>query len=406
MLRIAGMLLLSIAALAEDYSIDSVSMYSGGGASINGNMILVGLIQSPPPATASVSDYVIVGQFLSVAAPLYEAVPEPAPLVETLYVSNASDLTITKFTTDGISSLFASTAPGTPYGLAFDRAGNLYVAVSGDKILRFTPEGAQSVFAETNLVTPTGLAFDGAGNLYVANNGDSTIAKFTPEGVGSVLAASGLARPSGLAFDGAGNLYVANGSSRIMKFTPEGVGSLFATTGAYPTGLAFDGTGNLYAANYHGYNIQKFTPEGSSSVFASILNSPWGLAFDRAGNLYVANSGNSIQKFKRDGTGSVFADTGLHSPTFIAFTHLPTGGGTPPTELRITTPERVGNELRVILSSLAGRHFEIESLTDLADPKWDTFPASTISSADGTVQITLPIRLDRSHQFYRVRLLP
>ena len=240
----------------------------------------------------------------------------PPPAVETLYAANGSDKTITKFTTNGVSSLFASTGPSTPLGLAFDTAGNLYAAVSGDKILKFTPEGAQSVFADTLLVTPAGLAVDGAGNLYVANNGNHTIAKFTSAGVGSIFAASGLTGPTGLAFDGAGNLYVANGNSRIMKFTPEGVGSFFAETGLYPTGLAFDRAGNLYAALAGGYSIQKFTPEGVSSVFASSgLNATWGLAFDSAGNLYAANSGdNTIQKFKPDGTGSLFRRHRLAQP--------------------------------------------------------------------------------------------
>ena len=56
---------------------------------------------------------------------------------------------------------------------------------------------------------PDGLAFDAAGNLYVANSGNDTVSEVTPAGVVSTFA-SGFNFPDGLAFDAAGNLYVAN----------------------------------------------------------------------------------------------------------------------------------------------------------------------------------------------------
>ena len=56
---------------------------------------------------------------------------------------------------------------------------------------------------------PVGLAFDAAGNLYVANYGNSTVSEVTPAGLVSTFA-SGFEQPYGLAFDAAGNLYVAN----------------------------------------------------------------------------------------------------------------------------------------------------------------------------------------------------
>ena len=65
----------------------------------------------------------------------------------------------------------------------------------------------------------------------------------------------------------------------------------------------------------------KFTPGGVGSVFASTgLSTPTGLAFDASDNLYVANFGNStIAKFTPGGVGSVFANTGLLNPVNLAF---------------------------------------------------------------------------------------
>jgi hypothetical protein len=49
-----------------------------------------------------------------------------------------------------------------------------------------------------------------------------------------------------------------------------------------------------------------------------------GLAFDSAGNLYAANgNNNTIEEFTPGGVGSVFANTGLSQPTFLAFAPIP-----------------------------------------------------------------------------------
>jgi DNA-binding beta-propeller fold protein YncE len=80
---------------------------------------------------------------------------------------------------------------------------------------------------------PVGLAFDRAGNLFVstgANPGSGTIFKFTPNGTESTFA-MGLNNPRGLAFNRGGNLFVAEiiqtGPGDILRFTPSGIGTVF-----------------------------------------------------------------------------------------------------------------------------------------------------------------------------------
>jgi sugar lactone lactonase YvrE len=130
-----------------------------------------------------------------------------------------------------------------PVGLAFDRAGNLFVADGSGNIYEFTPGGTRSTFA--SCLSPTSLAFDIAGNLFEGDwgGGQSTISgsiyEFTPGGTQSTFA-SGLENPVGLAFDRAGNLFVADGSGNIYEFTPGGTRSTFAS-GLEPVGLAFQG---------------------------------------------------------------------------------------------------------------------------------------------------------------------
>jgi DNA-binding beta-propeller fold protein YncE len=131
------------------------------------------------------------------------------------------------------------------------------------------------------------LAFDNAGNLYVASEVGNTIEKFTPGGVGTVFASyPSIYAPQGLAFDSAGNLYAASVNYHaVEKFTPSGVGSDFVTGLSAPLSLAFDSAGNLYVASesagMQSWNkIDKFAPDGTYlGLFASsTLNAPYYMA--------------------------------------------------------------------------------------------------------------------------------
>jgi sugar lactone lactonase YvrE len=78
---------------------------------------------------------------------------------------------VTRFDDDGEPTVFYR-GLGRPQGLAFDRAGNLYVAASlrGRRgIVRISPDGgrAEIVVAGMNLV---GLAFSARGEMVVATN--------------------------------------------------------------------------------------------------------------------------------------------------------------------------------------------------------------------------------------------
>ena len=80
----------------------------------------------------------------------------------------------------------------------------------------------ETTFATTGLSNPGALAFDAAGNLYVANYNSNTIEKFTPGGVGSVFASTLLNGAASLAFDAAGNLYASNTKTTPSCDSPPG----------------------------------------------------------------------------------------------------------------------------------------------------------------------------------------
>ncbi|MDO8414123.1 MAG: hypothetical protein Q7S51_10080 [Gallionellaceae bacterium] len=190
-----------------------------------------------------------------------------------------------------------------PEGLTSDSAGNLYVVDRGNNTIRkITTAGLVSTFAGTagvfgssdgsgtaaRFTSPYGLARDNAGNLYVADTGNSTIRKITTAGVVSTLAGmagmvgssdgSGAAarfeNPYGITSDGVGNLYVADtGNSTIRKITATGAvttvvgvagqigfapGSLPGIIG-YPLSLAIYGN-SLYITLYDGVAVVNGLP--------------------------------------------------------------------------------------------------------------------------------------------------
>jgi sugar lactone lactonase YvrE len=147
------------------------------------------------------------------------------------------------------------------------------------------------------------LAFDRAGNLFVASSGagvppqpPSTIVKITPAGTQTQFADLGRNGLLGMAFDNEGNLFLSVGGG-IFKITPDGTRSVFASTVDGVWALAFDRLGNLYAGvNPIGSSaILKFAPDGSKSTFVTLPGnrSVTALAFNSAGDLF-AQFGNSI----------------------------------------------------------------------------------------------------------------
>ena len=274
---------------------------------------------------------------LAVAAALISILVTAGARTQTsfpLYVANEGSNTIVKFTSDGVGSQVADFTSGlsSPVGLAFDDAGNLYVANANTiTVEKITPSGSASIFIGSGSLSQGltgGLTFDSAGNLFVgvATPGSAVIKKFSPTGADlGVFASSGVGNAYDMAFDSSGNLYVPNGGlSTIRVFTPAGIGSTLADNGLlnHPAGIAFDKAGNLYAANGGDSNIVKFSG-GVATVFAGSVNGvagPNGLAFDSAGNLYVANSSNlKILRLTPGGTGTTFASGGLSFPFGLAF---------------------------------------------------------------------------------------
>lgn len=205
----------------------------------------------------------------------------------------------------------------TPWGIAADSDGNLYVADTfNHQIRKITPTGVVTTFAGSTVCSNTCLSG--------SSDGTGTAATFT--------------YPHGIAVDSKGNVFVAHNSS-IRKITPLGVVTTFAgstttgntngtgvaaTFGSSPWAIAIDSSDNLFVADISNNNIRKITPSGVVTTFAgstlgasgsangtgtaATFNSPSGLAFDSLGNLFVADQfNNTIRKITSAGVVTNFA---------------------------------------------------------------------------------------------------
>ncbi|MCW2003044.1 sugar lactone lactonase YvrE [Xanthomonas arboricola] len=238
-----------------------------------------------------------------------------------------------------------------PYGLAIDAHGALYIADGGDnnRIRAMLPNGnvqtlaggregfADGIGAAAAFNTPSGIAFDMAGNLYIADTGNHAIRKRTPQGVVTTLAGDGSAGfrdgaaaqarfngPIGVAVDTQGRVYVADTyNDRIRVIAPDGQVSTLAG-GALPgmadgvgvqarldtpTDLKVDAHGVVWVADMRNDAIRRIAPDGSVSTLiggdpadlSPLLHRPMTLALTHDGVLYVGDASGRVLQVTRAG---------------------------------------------------------------------------------------------------------
>jgi uncharacterized protein (TIGR03437 family) len=182
------------------------------------------------------------------------------------------------FSGDGGPALAATLA--TPRGLAYDGSGNLYIADTGNnRIRKITTDGiidtvvgqggptADMIYScsgssDSYLNSPWAVAVDSAGNLYVADTGKHRVMKQAPDGTLTRFAGTGTAgyqvspigtaavsiplnEPRAVGVDHNGNVYVGDDAMRTLKISPAG-----AIVDVFPRvrarSFSTDRDGNLY----------------------------------------------------------------------------------------------------------------------------------------------------------------
>jgi sugar lactone lactonase YvrE len=305
-----------------------------------------------------------IGLFLAVAAGCgygsgYTAPNPPRP--DGLWTGSASPAALLRLAPSQLSGsgdLGAATAITTPgarlstlVGIAFDDAGNLWVASQDDSLLigfaaaSLTSSGSAVPMAvitpnAESLKGPTSLAFDPQHRLWVASRANGTLVRFDPAQLAAggaqvpAVRLSGLGLPTTIAFDATGSLWVSDSrANTLAKYSaaqleasgsqaPAVVLSAASNSLAKPSGLAFDASGNLWVANTDGGSVAEFSPDqlaatGSPeprvvlSSSEGLLQLPVGLAFDATGTLWVVGGTGELTRFSAASLGT----TGAPAPS-------------------------------------------------------------------------------------------
>ena len=219
------------------------------------------------------------------------------------------------------------------------------------------PSGIQATTGA--LALPAQIAFDKAGNLYIADTNNNIIREVNLAGIVTTVAGTGeqgfsgdsgdsgaassamLDSPAGVAVDAAGNIYIADTHNHRIRKVSGGTITTIAGTGvagfsgdggqavsatfSSPTALASDAAGNLYIADTDNHRIRKisgttistvagsgeqfFSGDGAAAIFAG-LDSPNGVAVDAAGTIYIGDTHNQrVRVVNTSGTISTLSGT-------------------------------------------------------------------------------------------------
>ncbi len=223
-------------------------------------------------------------------------------------ISTVAGNGIQDYTGDGGAATNASF--WSPNGVAVDSSGNIFIAdrynnrirkvdtngivstVAGNSPFgvetgRYSGDGGAATSASLN--TPYEVALDAMGNIYIADGFNMRIRKVNTSGVISTVAGNGtqgysgdggvatsaaLAGVGGVAVDAAGSIYIADYfNERIRKVDTNGIISTVAGNGSsgysgdegaatsasftQPIGVAVDAAGNIYIADYFNNRIRK-----------------------------------------------------------------------------------------------------------------------------------------------------
>lgn len=262
-----------------------------------------------------------------------------------------------------------------PAGLTLDSSGNLFIADTGNAAIRklITATGIISTVAgqggpgfggdgglasKVQFNNPTGLAFDAAGNLYIADTGNHRVRMMAPNLIVSTVAGSStngftgdggaatkarLNSPKGVAIDSGGNLFIADTNNfriRVVArygtiYTVAGSGSSHyvgdggpaANAGfSFPTGVATAASGSVYVMDTQNNVVRLLTPvPGVPAISAGGVQTAgaFGAAKAVAPGSWIEIYGSNLAADARSWVGGDFV--GINAPTSLDGTMVTIG---------------------------------------------------------------------------------
>jgi len=270
-----------------------------------------------------------------IALPIKRADAQSAPTLSysspQVYSPNAV-ITPLAPTSTGVAAPAYSTTPVTintglssPFGVATDVAGNLYVSDLATQIVKEFPAGGGPaiIIGSGEFSHPEGITVDASGNVYAAGDYNGHVTEILKTDGSAVNSGTGFNEFSDVAVDAAGNIYVADFSNNnpvkeILKSNGNTVpiGTGFSN---YCIAVAVDAAGNVYVADTHNAIKEILASNGNTIDLGSGFSNPQGVAVDAVGNVYVSDQGNgAIKEIPVGSSTPITLVSGLTNPGQIA----------------------------------------------------------------------------------------
>jgi Bacterial Ig-like domain (group 2) len=196
--------------------------------------------------------------------------------------------------------------------------------------------------AQAAVFGPTGVAFDSAGNLYIAQYSDFRIREVSAAtGIITTVAGDGiigysgdggnpldaqLFDPNDVKIDASGNIYIAEiGSNRVRVVNTQSTAiTLFGVTIQPNTIQTVAGSGTAIA-NGSGNTSGGYSGDGGPANLAHLFN-PSGIWLDLVGNLYIGDTENGVIREVDAQSGVISTIAGLYGAHVTAGTYTGDGG--------------------------------------------------------------------------------
>ncbi len=272
-----------------------------------------------------------------------------------LYIADSGNNRIRKVSNGVITTVAGGNVGVTlsnPTSVAVDSSGSLYIADAGNNVVRKVSGGVTVTVAGTGaagfngfsgnatsiqLSSPWGVAVDTSGNLYIADYGNDAIRKVSSGVLTTLFSLQGLG-PTGVAVDGTGNLYLASFNNNIVGLVPSATVFAGSSVAGYagdngpatsallngPANVAVDPAGVVYITDYFNHVVRKVAagiittvaggPQGfvgdNGPATGALLFTPTGTAIGPAGEVYVVDSNHNLVRKLANGVISTVAGTG------------------------------------------------------------------------------------------------
>jgi hypothetical protein len=322
-------------AFAAGCSNNSASLAPGQSSSLvpSSHQAPAGMRMLPGPA--------VVGPIFVPLVPRHTNAPRGWPakkkkVAQILFVSNASADEVEMYdpkTPNPSPEGSITSGLSTPFGLAVDTSGSLYVANLGNSSVTVYKAGTSSpsLTITDGIDEPYDVTVDSSGDVFVSNLGNNTIVAYKSGATSPYesINFNSYGQAVGIGVDGGNNVWVGCDTTSSVYEIPKGSttpkdANLSGLNGTID--VSFGKKDVMYVSNFGGSNVTVYT-YGTTSPSTTITdgiekNGPTFNGFTKSGYFFQTNQEENVVGYMKNKTSPFSTISGLSDPAGVASSPL------------------------------------------------------------------------------------